>query len=80
MFTTLAYFGLPGPVELLIVAGIVLLLFGKRLPSVMRNMGRSIVEFKKGVQGIEDKTDDDAATGDPVADKTAENKEQEVAH
>lgn len=80
MFTTLAYFGLPGPVELLIVAGIVLLLFGKRLPSVMRNMGRSIVEFKKGVQGIEDKANDDAATSDPVANKTAENKEQEVAH
>ena len=80
MFTLLAVFGMPGPVELLIVAGIVLLLFGKRLPGVMRNMGRSIVEFKKGVQGIEDKANDDAATSDPVANKTAENKEQEVAH
>ena len=56
-----AYFGLPGPVELLIVAGIVLLLFGNRLPSVMRSMGRGIVEFKKGVQGIEDQSDADAA-------------------
>ena len=54
-----AYFGLPGPVELIIVAGIVLLLFGNRLPSVMRSMGRGIVEFKKGVQGIEDQSETD---------------------
>ncbi|MGB6042922.1 MAG: twin-arginine translocase TatA/TatE family subunit [Pirellulales bacterium] len=44
----------PGPMELMIIAGIFLLLFGNRLPSVMRSMGRGIVEFKKGVQGIED--------------------------
>jgi sec-independent protein translocase protein TatA len=38
-----------GPMELLIVGGVVLLLFGNRLPSVMRSMGRSVVEFKKGI-------------------------------
>ncbi len=46
-------FGL-GHWELLIVAIIVLLLFGNRLPSVMRSLGRGVVEFKKGVSGIED--------------------------
>lgn len=41
--------------ELLIVLGIILLLFGStRLPSLMRNVGRSAVEFKKGMAGIED--------------------------
>ncbi len=49
---------LPGHLELLIIAMIALLLFGNRLPSVMRSMGRSIVEFKKGVQGIEEDLDD----------------------
>ena len=49
----LAMFGL-GPMELLIVAGIVLLLFGSRLPKVMRSLGEGIVEFKRGVQGVED--------------------------
>ena len=73
MSTLIAVFGMPGPVELLIVAGVILLLFGNRLPSVMRSVGRSIVEFKKGVQGIEDKVDQDVATTTP-----AENKEQEV--
>ena len=47
------FFGL-GPLEIVIFCVIVLLLFGKRLPSVMRSMGKSIVEFKKGVKGIED--------------------------
>ncbi len=65
-------FGMPGPVELIVVAAIVLLLFGNRLPSVMRSMGKGIVEFKKGVQGIED--DVDEASG-KKADGGSEPKE-----
>ncbi|HYW78160.1 MAG TPA: twin-arginine translocase TatA/TatE family subunit [Thermoguttaceae bacterium] len=47
----------PGPFEIIIIAMIVLLLFGNRLPSVMRSMGQGIVEFKKGVRGIENEVD-----------------------
>jgi sec-independent protein translocase protein TatA len=43
-----------GPTEMVIVGIIALLLFGKRLPEVARSMGKSIVEFKKGMQGIEE--------------------------
>jgi sec-independent protein translocase protein TatA len=50
-----------GPVELIVIALVVLLLFGNRLPSVMRSMGKGIVEFKKGVSGIEDESDKPAA-------------------
>ena len=50
---SLAIMGL-GPVELVIVAAVILLLFGSRLPKVMRSLGQGIVEFKRGVQGIED--------------------------
>ncbi len=46
--------GAPGWAELLIIGMIGLLLFGKRLPELARSMGSSIVEFKKGVRGIED--------------------------
>lgn len=49
-----------GVQELLIVAFIVLILFGSRLPSVMRSLGQGVVEFKKGVQGIEDDKEDSA--------------------
>ncbi|MBN8627561.1 MAG: twin-arginine translocase TatA/TatE family subunit [Planctomycetes bacterium] len=46
-----------GPVELVVVSLVILLLFGNRLPSVMRSMGKGITEFKKGVAGIEDDAD-----------------------
>ena len=50
----------PGPFEIIIIAMIVLLLFGNRLPGVMRSMGQGIVEFKKGVRGIENEVDNSA--------------------
>jgi sec-independent protein translocase protein TatA len=42
------------PWHLFVILVIVLLLFGNRLPSVMRSLGEGVVEFKKGMQGIED--------------------------
>jgi sec-independent protein translocase protein TatA len=42
------------PFHWLVVAVIVLLLFGNRLPQVMRSLGQGVVEFKKGLQGIEE--------------------------
>lgn len=51
--TTLAL-GMPGGWEWLIIGAIGLLLFGRRLPEVGRGLGRSIVEFRKGIKGIED--------------------------
>ena len=56
-----AFMGL-GTVELIIVAAVILLLFGSRLPRVMRSLGEGIVEFKRGVQGIEE--DNSATRGD----------------
>ena len=57
MSTVLSVF-FPGHIELLIVAAVILLLFGNRLPSVMRSLGRGVVEFKKGIHGIEDELED----------------------
>jgi len=58
-----------GPTEALIVGAVILLLFGNRLPSLMRSMGRSVVEFKKGVQGIEDDSEGAAPPNIPQAKK-----------
>lgn len=63
-------FGMPGPLELSILAIIILLLFGNRLPGVMRSLGRGVVEFKKGVQGIEDELEDGTRT--KAVDQTTE--------
>ncbi len=52
--TVLAWGGLPGGLELVLVIGVALLIFGRRLPDVARSLGKSIVEFKKGVKDIKD--------------------------
>lgn len=43
---------MPGPMEMIIFGIIALLLFGKRLPDVARGMGKSILEFKKGLSDV----------------------------
>ena len=60
-------FGLPGGSEWIIILIVALLVFGPRLPSVMRSIGKSIVEFKKGLKDAEDEAD-------KAAEKPDENK------
>jgi sec-independent protein translocase protein TatA len=67
-----AFLGSLGPMELAILAGICLLFFGNRLPSVMRSLGKSVTEFKKGVSGIEDEIDQ-AVTADKKTPPPATN-------
>lgn len=49
--------GMPGGLEWVIVLIIALLVFGKRLPGIMRSLGKSVVEFKKGIKGVGDEVD-----------------------
>ena len=53
------------PIQMLIVAVVVLLLFGHRLPSTMRSLGKGVTEFKKGLQEGDDETPSQ------IEDKTA---------
>lgn len=46
--------GMPEIIVLMIVG---VLLFGRRLPEVGRYLGKGIVEFKKGIKGLEDDID-----------------------
>ena len=61
-------FGMPGIPEMLIIMAIFLLLFGgAKLPALMRNMGRSVNEFKTAIKeapadrAIEDDTEEQGA-------------------
>ncbi|HVC92992.1 MAG TPA: twin-arginine translocase TatA/TatE family subunit [Pirellulales bacterium] len=40
--------------ELLIIGGLAVLLFGSRLPGVARSLGKSMTEFKRGLTDIQD--------------------------
>jgi sec-independent protein translocase protein TatA len=42
----------PGPLELTILAFVALLLFGTRLPSVMRSLGASFRSFREGLSDV----------------------------
>jgi sec-independent protein translocase protein TatA len=53
MLNTLAI-GMPVGAEWLVIAALGLLIFGKRLPEVGRSLGKGIVEFKRGLKGVQD--------------------------
>jgi sec-independent protein translocase protein TatA len=53
-------FGLGGQeILLLLVLGV--LLFGRKLPDIGRSLGKTMVEFKKGMKGIEDEVSEPSA-------------------
>ncbi len=59
LMPALIFPNMPGWGELLIIAFIGLLLFGRRLPEVGRSLGKGIVEFKKGLRGVNDEIEKD---------------------
>lgn len=57
-----------GMPEIVIIAIVVLLLFGgKKLPELMHGVGKGIRDFKRGVNGIEDEIKKDIDTADTPA-------------
>ncbi len=50
----MGFISMPGGPEWVIIGIIGLLIFGKRLPDVARSLGKSVVEFKKGLKAVED--------------------------
>lgn len=51
----LLFIGGLGTTEILLIAGVLLLMFGgKKIPELMKGLGKGINEFKKGKEGVED--------------------------
>lgn len=62
-------FGSIGAPEIIIIAFLVLLLFGgKKIPELMKGIGKGVKSFKDGMKGIEDDVKE--------TNNTPENKDQ----
>ena len=60
---TLLLIGGIGMQEILVIALIVLLLFGgKKIPELMKGIGKGVSSFKDGVNGLEKEIDNDEST------------------
>ncbi len=72
----IAFTGLPGGTEWIIILIVALLIFGKRLPDVMRSMGKSLKQFKKGMEDID--IDDESEEKDKKTDEREDSREKSV--
>jgi len=56
-------FGTLGATEIIIIALIVLLLFGgKKIPELMKGIGKGVRSFKDGMKGIEEEIKEDKSS------------------
>ncbi|HUW34489.1 MAG TPA: twin-arginine translocase TatA/TatE family subunit [Planctomycetota bacterium] len=58
-----------GPWEMAAIAVVLLIVFGNRLPEAMRNLGRSVLEFKRGMRETENSLNDAVRPEQPAAEK-----------
>ncbi len=77
-FPVVLGFGFPGGYEWVILLVLGLLIFGRRLPEVGRSLGKSIVEFKRGIKGIEDEIETESSSRSTPPEVPAAKAPQEL--
>jgi len=56
----LIFLGMVGPWQIILILAIVLLLFGgKKIPELMKGLGKGIRNFKEGMSGTDEEPDQD---------------------
>ena len=49
------FLGVVGPTQVILIIAIIVLLFGgKKIPELMKGIGKGVKNFKDGVKGLED--------------------------
>jgi len=65
----------PGGMELVIILGIAVLLFGaNKIPKLARSSGQAMGEFKRGREELEAEVRDATAEGEPVTDASGDSE------
>lgn len=47
----------PGPLELVVIGLVALVIFGRKLPSMARTFGQTLIEYRKGMKEYKDMKD-----------------------
>ena len=58
-----------GPMELTLLLILGVILFGRRLPDVGAYLGKGIMEFKKGMKGLEDEVEGYTRPSEPMMEQ-----------
>ena len=70
MTNQLLFLGSLGGQEIIIIALVILLLFGgKKIPELMRGLGKGVSQFKKGMKDIEDEINDEPEKKEEIQNK-----------
>lgn len=71
-------FGL-SPIQMLICGVVAVLLFGSRLPSVAKSLGKSLTEFRRGMQDMQSEFRDAMNDAEQAARTPAEGTQARIA-
>ena len=66
-----------GTPEIILIVLVILLLFGgRKIPELMKGLGKGVKSFKDGMNGIEKDLDTDVRPKEKTADFTADEKDK----
>ncbi|MEN6334768.1 MAG: twin-arginine translocase TatA/TatE family subunit [Phycisphaerales bacterium] len=71
LLRNMAFISMPGGPEWVVILIIGLLVFGRKLPEVARNLGKSVNEFKKGMKEFQESASDVARDVNQVTSEVA---------
>ncbi|MHC4202383.1 MAG: Sec-independent protein translocase subunit TatA/TatB [Planctomycetota bacterium] len=72
--TMVSAFWTPGYGEIIIIALVVLVVFGNRIPEVMRSLGAGLTHFKKGLHETEEEIRKELDANESSSDNSSKKK------